>query len=70
MHAESVDGNEADASRLRGTRHVVDEQSAALWDADAVRVLLVVREQHVAGELHLVRMRALGDGDLAKDARA
>jgi hypothetical protein len=32
--------------------------------------LLVIREEQVARELHLVRMRSVGDGDLPHDARA
>jgi hypothetical protein len=69
MHAETVDRQEADAPRIGRPRDVVHEQTAALRDSDPIGVLLVVREQEIAGQLHLVGVRSLRDGDLPEHAR-
>ncbi len=68
MHAEPVDRKKADPLRLRGLRDVVDNEAAAIRDADAVGILLVVREQQVARELHLVRVRSPRHWNLPHDA--
>src|SRR5207302_406350 len=59
VHAESVDGEEADPPRVGGIRDVVHDQPGALGDAGAIGVLLVICEQEAIGKLHLVGVCSL-----------
>src|SRR5207245_10224573 len=70
VHAQAVDREESDLSGLGGLHHVVHQQTRALRDADAIRILLVVREQEAVAELHLVGVRSLWHGDLSEDSRS
>ena len=62
VHPESFDRQESDPSGVGGSVDVIHDKTRAFGHADAVWVLLVVREEESLGELDLVLCVPFGTG--------